>query len=274
MLFRSPRRSSPKPALRGTAGFGLERLGHKVETASDGADVLLRWLDDPPDLALLDGELPVLSGFNVCRIIRMGSSVPILLFVRPLDEQELIRGYEGGADDCIVKPFGIRQLQVRIEAVLRRHQQPGRALPAIYAAKVEFVDLVLNRAQMSIEKNHQPLPLTRTEFRILELLVDHAEHFVPAGELIRYATGNPVDRDRGNLKVHMSRLRHKLAIVGGIPLEIRAYPRFGYMLTGSSAVMPGISHKPEHDLVGVQPQTNLRSLDNLTIARLQSIGSE
>ncbi len=266
--------ASAEPALRGIAGFGLERLGHKVETAADGADVLLRWLDDPPELALLDGDLPVLSGFNVCRIIRLGSAVPIILFVRPLDEQELIRGYEYGADDCIIKPFGIRQLQVRIEAVLRRHQQPDQPIPATYAVKVEFVDLVLNRPQMSIEKNFQPLPLTRTEYRILERLVDNAEHFVSAAELIRYATGIAVDRDRGNLKVHMSRVRHKLAMAGGIPLEIRAYPRFGYMLTSSTVAVAAVPNEHGAAMPMKQPEMKLGGLDDLAIAGLQSIGSE
>lgn len=265
--------ASAEPALRGIAGFGLERLGHTVETAVDGADVLLRWLDDPADLALLDGDLPVLSGFNVCRILRRGSSVPILLFVRPLDEQELIRGYEYGADDCIIKPFGMRQLQLRIEAVLRRHRQPEHAMSAIHAGKLEFLDLALNRTQVSIKKHGQPLTLTRTEYRLLELLIDQAEHFVAASELIRYATGHQVDRDRGNLKVHMSRLRHKLAKAGGIPLEIRAYPRFGYMLTNGSVGMAGVPNGVETAVSLNQPEMKLSGLEDLAVVGLQFMGS-
>ena len=152
----------------------------------------------------------------------------------------------------------------------RRHQQPERAMPRVNAVRAEFVDLVLNRPQMSIEKNHRPLSITKTEYRILELLIDHAEHYISAEQLVRYATGHAVDR--GNLKVHMSRIRHKLAVAGGVPLEIRVYPRFGYMLTGRSMAISEIPNVPETVASDRQHGMKLGSLDDLAVAGLQSSG--
>lgn len=264
--------ASAEAALRGIAGYGLERLGHEVLTAGDGADALMHWLDGSTDIALLDGDLPTLSGFDVCRIIRLSSAVPVVLFIRPLDEQELIRGYESGADDCIVKPFGIRQLQVRIDAVLRRSHAVPQTFTLHDSIHAVYGDLVLNRARMSVHKNQESLTLTRTEFRILEYLIARAETIVPAEEIIRYATEDLTSRDRGSLKVHVSRLRHKLAKANGLTIEIRSYPRFGYSLT--SRRLPGSISVDGSLAVGSQPSIGMPAGagDSMAMVEPQAVG--
>ncbi|HLZ70656.1 MAG TPA: response regulator transcription factor [Dehalococcoidia bacterium] len=264
--------ASGDTALRGIAGYGLEWLGHEVQTAADGVDALMLWLNGRHDVALLDGDLPTLSGFDVCRLIRLSSAIPVVLFLRPLDEQELIRGYESGADDCIIKPFGIRQLQLRIEALLRRSVQSPSTPRRHDSVQVIFGDLVLDRPRMSVQKNHQPLTLTRTEFRILEYLMERAETIAPADELARYALADSSASERRSLKVHISRLRHKLSVVGGTLIEIRSFPRYGYGLMNRQVIRPAEQRDVEMHRSPEIDRKSMAGLDGAVVVDLQPLG--
>lgn len=220
------------------AAFALTRLGHEVTQAGNGVRALQAWLSDQPELVMLDAQITQMSGFDVCRVIRMSSSVPVMLFVEAGDEEALIRGYECGADDCIVKPFAIRQIELRVEALLRRLEaRTTRATERMGMAVV--ADLVVDSDQAQVYKNCRRVPVTRLEFRILQCLATHAEAVVALDTLSIYVWKGEFPNEADRLKVHVSRLRQKLAAAGGKPIEIRSIPRVGYVLSGRKPVDEG-----------------------------------
>src|SRR3954454_820142 len=100
--------------------YVLQRDGYDVVISRDGLDAIARWEMESPDLILLDVRLPKLDGFEVCRRIRKESTVPIILMSGHDNEDEVIQGFKLGADDYVIKPFGPKQLSLRIKAALRR----------------------------------------------------------------------------------------------------------------------------------------------------------
>ena len=107
--------------------YPLEREGYTVVQARDGEEALRRFAEQPVDLVVLDVMLPRLDGLEVCRRLRTGSAVPIIMLTARDDEVDKVLGLELGADDYITKPFSIREFRSRIRAVLRRARPPGRA---------------------------------------------------------------------------------------------------------------------------------------------------
>src|SRR3954463_9616836 len=140
-------------------GFGTQVAG----TASEALELAAR---AEPDLVLLDVMLPDGSGYDVCRELRAGSSVPIIMLTARGEETDRIVGLELGADDYVVKPFSAREVVARIRAVLRR---AGEAAPE-QGAPIEVGPLRLDPARRSATLDGDQLDLTRKEFELLELL--------------------------------------------------------------------------------------------------------
>jgi DNA-binding response OmpR family regulator len=109
-----------EPTLVATVKYNLEREGYSVATAADGETALNRAREDRPDLVILDVMLPVIDGFEVCRLLRRDMSVPILMLTAKTEEVDRVVGLEIGADDYVTKPFSMRELMARVRALLRR----------------------------------------------------------------------------------------------------------------------------------------------------------
>ena len=120
--------------LADLVSFTLRRAGYEVVAASDSVSALRRWIDDKPDLIILDINLPgtaeLQDGFAICRHIRAESDVPIILLTVRGEEQDIVHGLEAGADDYILKPFSPRQLVARVQAVMRRFHATRTSQPA------------------------------------------------------------------------------------------------------------------------------------------------
>src|SRR6195256_1234204 len=136
-----------EPTLRETLAEALESEGHRVVTAADGREALLRFRAERPDPVLLDLMLPELSGVEVCRIIRAESSVPIVMLTAKDSELDKVVGLELGADDYVTKPFSLRELSARIRALFRRSEQAGAldAPPGVVDLERVQVDLAGHR---------------------------------------------------------------------------------------------------------------------------------
>jgi DNA-binding response OmpR family regulator len=219
--------------------YALHRGGHHVTTVSESADALHRGLQERPGLVLLDATPSLDAGLAVCRLIRQVSSVPVILINASGDEASLVRGYEAGADDCIIRPFSTRHLLVRIDAVMRRvqHIDEGRQAAA-GRSHIRVGDIIISPAAFEAYKNGMPLRLTRLEFRILCCLAENAGVLVSAHHLADYAWQSPTGGDISLLKTHMSHLRQKLRESGGAPVHIRAIPRTGYILATPASGRP------------------------------------
>jgi DNA-binding response OmpR family regulator len=222
--------------------YALMRQGFRVTTAYDGSQALRRWQLDAPDLVILDLIMPQVGGVEVCRRIRQESSVPIIMMSGRHDEAAIVSGYEGGADDYIVKPFSHRQLIVRIDALVRRvsNGKPnGR--DHNHTGRVAVGDLVIDPAAFQVWKAGSLLSLTRLEFRVLHRLVQSVDRLVETQDLATFAWQSPSDGDAALLKTHVSHIRQKLSGAGGTPIEIRAIPRTGYILSARDGTTAAVA---------------------------------
>jgi DNA-binding response OmpR family regulator len=148
-------------SIREVAAMGLKQAGFRVTTAVDGRDGLMRALQEPIDVVILDVMLPSLDGFEVCREIRKQSRVPILMLTARNDTVDVVVGLESGADDYLTKPFEMPEFVARVRAVLRRStSQPEETT-------IQVGGLELDPTSFLARKDGQELSLTATEFRLL-----------------------------------------------------------------------------------------------------------
>jgi DNA-binding response OmpR family regulator len=172
-----------------------------------------------PDLALLDGGLPGISGAEVARQLRQAGNLPIIFVTGADAAQDIHEAFRMGADDYILKPFDPEELSWRVRAVLRRS---GHAV----AQRWECGDLVVDEATQSVTRAGSPVTLTATEFKMVGVLVRNRTRVVPRGQLLGQVWG--YDADDHLLEVHMSSLRRKLEAHG--PRQIHTVRGMGYVL--------------------------------------------
>jgi two-component system response regulator RegX3 len=196
---------------------GLRNEGFAVELAADGLDGLRQFAAHPPDLVLLDVLLPGLSGTEVCRRMRALAPVPVIM-VSALDaEVDIVLGLELGAADYVTKPYRLRELVARIQAVLRRVQPPPLPPPTRlsrgYVAPAEAVvagPVRVDFARREVHASGRPVHLSRREFDLLSLLLSPAGQVRTRDELIdRLWSGRDL-ADTRTLDTHIRRLRVKL----------------------------------------------------------------
>jgi DNA-binding response OmpR family regulator len=206
--------------------YALRREGYTVLSAMDGSQALKRWEAEPPDIVLLDANLPKTDGYEVCRRIRHDGKVPVIMLTARDEEEDILRGFRLGADDYITKPFSARQLIARMTAVLRRSQaDPYRQV----SREVRIGDVLLDLQSYSVKAHDREIQLTPLEFRILYLLGVNEGRVIPYSRLVEYAWGYE-GGDSSLLKTHICHIRQKLNLSAGKNGGIRAVPGVGYSL--------------------------------------------
>lgn len=185
----------------------LTRAGYATARAVDGAEALEK-LGSDTEAVLLDLGLPDIDGIDLCRRIRTHSGVPIIIATARSQVQERIRGLRAGADDFVVKPYDVRELVARIEAVTRR-THPLHPTPGDHAA-VDIdgvrIDLVARRVLV----DEEPVELTRKEFDIVAVLARYPGVAVPRDRLIREVWNTDWQSFGRSLEVHIASLRRKI----------------------------------------------------------------
>jgi two-component system response regulator RegX3 len=195
---------------------GLRKEGFVVELAADGLEGLRQFAAHPPDLVLLDVLLPGLSGTDVCRRMRALAPVPVIM-VSALDaEVDVVLGLELGAADYVTKPYRLRELVARIQAVLRRVQPPSLPAPRSVVPTTGPVEVVVagpvrvDLARREVRAGTRPVHLSRREFDLLSLLLSPPGQVRTRDELIdRLWSGRDLT-DTRTLDTHVRRLRVKL----------------------------------------------------------------
>jgi DNA-binding response OmpR family regulator len=214
--------------------YGLEQTGYRVLTALDGATGLALAREKQPDVVLLDVMLPVLDGFQVCRTLRNESKVPIIMLTARGEEPDKVIGLELGADDYVVKPFGMRELVARIRAQLRRTEMESGPAPADRTVCVGAVTLDLD--QHLVTKAGQPVELRPREFDLLAVLMSQPGHAFARGELLDAVWGEDWIGDTRTLDVHIRRLRQALEDDPGDPRYISTVRGRGYRFARADEV--------------------------------------
>jgi DNA-binding response OmpR family regulator len=192
----------------------LERGGDlDVDIATSGDTALKVATDTPPDLILLDLNLPVLSGLEVCRLLRgrpATKSVPIIMLTARTSENDRVVGLDLGADDYITKPFSTRELAARVRAHLRRRRGETDHPPVAYKGR----HLTADFEAVQIEVDGVAVRLTRREFELLRYLVENRNRVLSRDRLLERVWGYDRMVETRSVDVHVGRLRHKLGAAG------------------------------------------------------------
>jgi DNA-binding response OmpR family regulator len=210
--------------LLAVIAFALTQAGFLVEQASDGGQALKLFETTAPELVLLDVNMPVANGFQVCEAIRARSRVPIMMLTVRGEEEDLVRALELGADDYLTKPFSPRTLVARIKALLRR---AGLENAAPVAAGRVKLDLDEHTVQIG---EGGPVRVTKLELRLLQMLLANAGHTVGSDRLLLHVWGHRGAGDRQLLKQLVHRLRQKLEREPAAPEVLQTAPGAGYRL--------------------------------------------
>ena len=192
----------------------LERSGDGKAAIVGSGDAALRAIaDDPPDLVILDLNLPVLSGTEVCRILRSRpatADLPIIMLTARSHESDRVAGLDLGADDYITKPFSLTELAARVRAVLRR-RSPATPRPSTIFRSTH---LVADFDAVAVSVDGEPIRLTRREFQLLRFLIDNKNRVVSRERLLERVWGYERFIETRSVDVHVGRLRAKLGPAG------------------------------------------------------------
>jgi two-component system OmpR family response regulator len=197
----------------------LEDDGYEVRAVADGIAALDAVVTFQPDVALVDGSLPGLTGPELARRIRQGGNLPIIFVTGADSADDIHAGFRLGADDYVVKPFDPEELSWRVRAVLRRSGK-------FVAQAWECGDLVVDEGTMIVTRAGSPVELTAIEFKLLAVLIRSRTRVVPKAQLLNQVWG--YEADDHLLEVHISSLRRKLEVRG--PRMIRTIRATGYVL--------------------------------------------
>jgi two-component system response regulator MprA len=207
-----------RDSLRRALGYA----GYAVATAANGADALSAVAHAPVDLIILDVLMPMLDGLDTCRALRgRGDATPVLVLTARDAIDDRVAGHEAGADDYLVKPFALRELLARVNALLRR-TKPVRDL-------LGYADLTLDITSHSATRGGESLALTKIEFSLLELLVRNAEQVLSYDVITDRVWGYGEAPASNALQVFVALLRRKLE-ADGLPRLVHNVRGIGYVL--------------------------------------------
>ncbi|HEY7260307.1 MAG TPA: response regulator transcription factor [Trebonia sp.] len=214
------------PDVRDSLRRALGYAGYAVATAANGADALSSLSRSPADLVILDVLMPMLGGLDTCRALReRGNSTPVLVLTARDAVDDRVAGLEAGADDYLVKPFALRELLARVNALLRRTQPPRDVLG--------YADLTLDLTSRTATRGGSQVSLTRIEFALLELLMRNAEQVLSYDVILDRVWGYGEAPASNALQVFVGFLRRKLEEHGHARL-VHNVRGVGYVLrTGS-----------------------------------------
>jgi len=205
--------------------MGKENM--RLVKAADGVAALELFEKHQPDLVLLDVMMPGLDGFAVLRRIRERSRVPALMMTARNEDYDKILGLELGADDYITKPYNPLEVVARVKAQLRRCYDYQEQKPECDEVLRAF-GLELNPAECQVRKNGQEISLTKTEFKILELLMKTPGRIYTKQQIFDYSWEEPYMGDDSTIMVHISNLRNKVEDEPKRPVMIKTIKGLGY----------------------------------------------
>ena len=211
--------------------YNLKKEGYDVAVARDGDEALALAAQKRFDLVVLDIMLPGIDGFEVCRRLRAKDDMPVLFLSARDTELDKVVGLEMGADDYLAKPFGIRELQARVKALLRR-ASGGTRRPdtAEGGGRFEAGGLVLDEGAHTVAFEDRDIDLTPREFELLACLMRHGGNVLSREQLLKQAWGWQIVVETKTVDTHVKRLRDKLESAGASPDIVETVRGYGYRL--------------------------------------------
>ena len=219
--------------------YNLVRVGYKVYVASDGEEGLNVFNERKPNLLILDLMLPKLDGLEVCKIIRSSSNVPILMLTAKGEEIDRVVGLEIGADDYLVKPFGMHELVARVKAILRRVNLESENSVSMRSRNLEKTsdalisgNLVLDAQRHKVSLNQIELDLKPREFQLLFLFMSNIGLVLSRNKILDELWGQEFIGDSRSVDVHVRWLRVKLEDDSSNPKRLITIRGAGYRFEG------------------------------------------
>ena len=215
-----------EPAQREILAYNLAAEGFAVMQASNGEEALLLVAEAAPDLILLDWMMPLVSGLEVCRRLKMRPEtrgIPVIMLSARSEEVDLVRGLEMGADDYVIKPYSLAELMARLRAHLRRVR------PAAAGVVLEWGDIALDPGTHRVLRAGAALKLGPTEFRLLAAFLEKPGRVFSREQLLDRVWGRDIYVDSRTVDVHIGRLRKSLCAHGGDD-PVRTVRGAGYAL--------------------------------------------
>jgi two-component system response regulator MprA len=213
-----------EPAVRRALERALRLDSYEVALAADGEEALDALATKPADAVILDVAMPRLDGLEVCRRLRQsGDRTPVLMLTARDAIDDRVQGLDVGADDYLVKPFALRELQARLRALLRRSSDGGDGETLSYA------DLELDPIAHEVRRGERLIELSKTEFSLLELFLKHPRQVLTRSTIFEHVWGYDFGPTSNALGVYMGYLRRKTE-AGGEPRLLHTIRGVGYVL--------------------------------------------
>jgi two-component system response regulator MprA len=213
-----------EPAVRRALERALALESYDVELAADGEEALDALVTSPVDAVILDVAMPRLDGLEVCRRMRKGGDrTPVLMLTARDAIDDRVAGLDVGADDYLVKPFALRELQARLRALLRR------AGDGTDGEVLRYADLVLDPIAHEVHRGDRLIELSKTEFSLLELFLQHPRQVLTRSTIFEHVWGYDFGPTSNALGVYMGYLRRKTE-AGGEPRLLHTVRGVGYVL--------------------------------------------
>jgi DNA-binding response OmpR family regulator len=214
----------------------LEGAGYRVIHCEKGKAAIESAMKELPALAILDLNLPDISGEEVCQELRQIGDFPIIMVTAKSSEEERVAGFALGADDYIVKPFSPRELVYRIKAVMRRQQkgEAGSGEPISF----NNGQLVIDGMSYEVKVDGSPVNITPTEFKVIYVLASNPSRVFPRDELVEKALGYRFEGYERSIDAHIKNIRHKIEKDPRNPEYILTIYGVGYRFSGKKDIMP------------------------------------
>jgi two-component system, OmpR family, KDP operon response regulator KdpE len=219
-----------EPQIRRFLCAGLDLYGYSVSEAEKGTAGLNAVAHLRPDLIILDLSLPDMNGLDVLTTVRSWSNVPVIILSIQGDEESKVRLLRSGADDYLIKPFGIAELAARCEAALRRYHKTADKEPVVQTGPLT-IDLVTR----AVTLHGAHVSLTRKEYHLLHLLASHLGLVITHNQLIKDLWGNGSPDNIQYLRTLVRQLRQKLEANPSEPQLLLSESGVGYRLAGNAA---------------------------------------
>jgi two-component system response regulator MprA len=211
-------------AVREAVERALRIDGYEVAVAGDGREALEALEERAPDAVVLDVLMPRINGLDVCRWLRdRGDRTPVLMLTARDAVVDRVAGLDAGADDYLVKPFALEELLARLRALLRRSAPGAEGLP------LRFADLKLDPISYEVRRGEREIDLTRTEFLLLELFLQHPRQVLTRSVIFENVWGYDFGVQSNSLEVYMGYVRRKTE-AGGEPRILHTVRGVGYVL--------------------------------------------
>jgi two-component system response regulator MprA len=200
-----------EPAVRAALDRALRLDRYEVELAADGREALDLLSEGRADAIVLDVAMPGIDGLEVCKRLReAGDRTPVLMLTARDAVDDRVAGLDAGADDYLVKPFALKELKARLRALLRRVEAPDDG----ELARLRFADLTLDRSAWEASRGNRRLELSRTEFQLLALFLEHPRQVLTRSQIFERVWGYDFGSSSNSLGVYMGYLRRKTELDG------------------------------------------------------------